>query len=161
MAYSKKTYEKIENVLEKMKWKYEVDEREDRCLIRTGMYMDEDRKISKIVILFNIQEDDVSVIATSAIKADTKNKVRMAEFLSRANDGLKDGNFEFDYDEGKIRYKSYIYVNGRDVEEDEILHSILVVASMWDVYGDGIVEVLGSEKEPKEIISKIEKVELE
>lgn len=160
MAYSKELRESVEKLLKELKWEYRINEYEDRCIFRLGVGLDEDIKISKISYVINVQEEDISIISSCTIKADIKNRIRMAEFICRANYGLKDGNFEFDYDDGTIRYKSYIYDDKKRIDENQIAHSIVVSTEMWIMYGNGIVDVLGSNKKPKDIIAQIEKVKM-
>jgi hypothetical protein len=47
-------------------------------------------------------------------------RLSMADFLTRANYGLKVGNFEMDFSDGEIRYKTSI-----NVENDQLTHAII------------------------------------
>lgn len=80
----------------------------------------------------------------------------LAEFLTRANYGLKIGNFELDFSDGEIRYKTSI-----DVENDRLSSAIisnLVYANMWtmDRYIPGIMAVIYANQTPVQAISDIE-----
>lgn len=80
----------------------------------------------------------------------------MAEFLHRANYGLRIGNFEIDYSDGEIRYKTSI-----DVEGDRLtpqLVKMLVYANLTtcDRYFGGIMKVLYTETAPFDAIQEIE-----
>lgn len=80
----------------------------------------------------------------------------VAEFLHRANFGLVLGNFEFDYDDGEIRFRT-----GMDVENVKVTLDLLVplvyanVAQMNRYFG-GLKQVLTTESTPEEIIRTIE-----
>ena len=79
-----------------------------------------------------------------------------AEFLTRANYGLKVGNFEMDMDDGEVRFKTSI-----DVEKAElsrVLVSNLVYANVWsmDRYLPGILSVIYGSETPQQAIEKIE-----
>ena len=37
-------------------------------------------------------------------------RLEVSEFLTRANHGLADGNFELDFDDGEVRFKSVLHV---------------------------------------------------
>ena len=66
----------------------------------------------------------------------------VAEFLHRANYGLKDGNFEMDYRDGEIRYKSFVNFKNIDVSEEVVGESIIVGAAMIDRYGKGLLKLM-------------------
>ena len=80
----------------------------------------------------------------------------VAEFLTRANYGLKVGNFEMDMDDGEVRYKTSI-----DVEKTELnktLVSNLVYCNVWtmDRYLPGILSVTYGSEMPQQAIVHIE-----
>ncbi len=80
----------------------------------------------------------------------------VAEFITRANYGMKIGNFEMDYNDGEVRYKTSV-----DVENDRlstVLISNLVYANVWtmDRYLSGLLSVIYSDVTPAEAIQKIE-----
>ena len=82
----------------------------------------------------------------------------MAEFLCRANYGVFNGNFEMDYDDGEIRYKSYVDCPGGMVpSEDQIGDSILVGINMQQIYLPGIKDVLFNGTHPKDALDKLQK----
>ena len=83
-------------------------------------------------------------------------RILLAEFLTRANYGLKVGNFEMDFSDGEIQYKTSI-----DVENDRLSNAIirnLVYANLWimDHYLPGILSVIYGDVTPVEAIQKLE-----
>lgn len=90
------------------------------------------------------------------VRAPEDKRRAMAEFITRANYGMVIGNFEMDFDDGEIRYKTSI-----DVEGAELLHPLLrqiVYANIviTDRYLPGIMRVLYSDSSPHEILLSIE-----
>ena len=80
----------------------------------------------------------------------------VGEFLTRANYGLKVGNFEMDYTDGEIRYKTSL-----DVENDRLSHALVsnhVNANLltMDHYISGILMVIYGDISPIDAIDKIE-----
>ena len=80
----------------------------------------------------------------------------MAEFITRANFGIKIGNFEMDYGDGEVRYKTSV-----DIENDKLTPALIsnhVYANIWtmDRYLPGILSVVYSDEAPSEAIQKIE-----
>lgn len=67
----------------------------------------------------------------------------MARFLSRANNGLRNGNFELDLDDGDISFKSFCCCRGLVAPSDEMVaESIQCPAAMFDKYEAGILGIL-------------------
>ena len=80
----------------------------------------------------------------------------IAEFITRANYGIKIGNFELDFNDGEVRYKTSI-----DVENDDLTPALIsnhVYANIWtmDRYLPGIMSVVYSDEAPVDAIQKIE-----
>ncbi|OLT59690.1 YbjN domain-containing protein [Moorena bouillonii] len=90
------------------------------------------------------------------VKAPENKHLAITEFITRANYGMIMGNFEFDLDDGEIRYKTSI-----DVKEDNLSLALIkpiVYANVMtmDEYLPGIMAVIESEVEVKEAILRIE-----
>lgn len=80
----------------------------------------------------------------------------IAEFLTRANYGMTIGNFELDFTDGEIRYKTSI-----DVEGDQLTYALIKTlaytnVSMMDEYLPGIRAVLENDIAPSDAIAEIE-----
>jgi hypothetical protein len=78
----------------------------------------------------------------------------VAEYLTRANFGLNIGNFEMDFEDGEVRYKTSI-----DVTEESLTFGLidpLVKASFvsMDDYLPGLKAVIAGEKTPKKAIEE-------
>ncbi|MBW4659722.1 MAG: YbjN domain-containing protein [Drouetiella hepatica Uher 2000/2452] len=83
-------------------------------------------------------------------------RLTMAEFLTRANYGLIIGNFEMDFDDGEIRYKTSIDVEGDLLTTDLIKQLVYANIMMMDHYLPGIQAVMDSRLSAAEAISQIE-----
>jgi hypothetical protein len=80
----------------------------------------------------------------------------IAEFLTRANYGLVIGNFELDFNDGEIRYKTSIDVEGGELTPqmiENLLHANLMT---MDRYFPGVMAVLYADADPAEAVRKIE-----
>jgi hypothetical protein len=90
------------------------------------------------------------------INAPEDKRQLVAEYISRANYGQLIGNFEMDFTDGEIRYKTSL-----DVENAELTSALihnLVYANVWsmDNYLPGIMSVVYAGVSPQEAIKKIE-----
>lgn len=80
----------------------------------------------------------------------------LAEFLSRANSGIILGNFELDFDDGEIRYKTSIDVTDDFLSQALIKQLVYANVGMMDDYLPGIRSVIAGEASPLETIRSIE-----
>jgi hypothetical protein len=90
------------------------------------------------------------------VNAPDSKRLAVAEFLTRANSGMIIGNFEMDFEDGEIRYKTSI-----DVEDDSLSSALikrLVYANvmMMDAYLPGIMSVIYGDVTPLDAIAQIE-----
>ncbi|MEH2097465.1 YbjN domain-containing protein [Nostoc sp.] len=83
-------------------------------------------------------------------------KQAVAEFLTRANYGLMIGNFELDFSDGEIRYKTSIDIVGDRLSFALIENLVYTNVTMMDEYLPGITFVIDGDASPKEAITKIE-----
>ena len=66
----------------------------------------------------------------------------MVKYLTMANYGLANGNFELDVRDGEIRYKTYVNCKGLESLPGQIIKdSILVGWYMMERYGNGIAAI--------------------
>jgi hypothetical protein len=74
------------------------------------------------------------------------------KFLIRANYGMMIGNFEMDFTDGEIRYKTSIDVEGDKLSSALIKRLVYANVMMMDEYLPGIVSVTEGDMEPKDAI---------
>ncbi|NLT95950.1 MAG: YbjN domain-containing protein [Clostridia bacterium] len=94
-----------------------------------------------------------SVFPAVASKEDYPNVI---EFLMRINSGLPVGNFELDFEDGEIKFKTYVDVGYGELDDTLLRQVIEGNITVMNTYYLGIKEIL-EEKTPAEIlIRKIE-----
>lgn len=117
-------------------------------------------KIQKINYVVDVHEDEIVVYGMCPIGADHTDAnamAQLAEFLCRANYGLKNGSFELDFRDGEIRYKSFIDCEEAMPSVKVIKNSIHCTAAMYKRYAPGIVDIIFAGCTAKEAIAKCEK----
>jgi len=82
----------------------------------------------------------------------------IAEFLTRANYGMTIGNFELDFNDGEIRFKTSIDVEGDRLAPALIKRLVYTNVAMMDEYLPGIKAVMEGET-PEEAIRAIEQAD--
>lgn len=90
------------------------------------------------------------------VNAPEGKRMAMAEFLVRANYGLVIGNFEMDFDDGEIRYKTSLDVRGDELSVSLVKNAVYMNVLMMDRYLPGIMAVLYGGVSPAEAIAQLE-----
>lgn len=90
------------------------------------------------------------------IIAPESQRLTVSEFIARANYGLTIGNFELDFRDGEIRYKTSV-----DIEDDKlsfagIKNLVYTNVNMMDKYLPGIISVIAGDVSPEFAINQID-----
>jgi hypothetical protein len=88
--------------------------------------------------------------------APEEKRQEIAEFITRANYGLKLGNFEMDYFDGEIRFKTSVDVEGGELTTDMINAQVYANVRTMDKFGPGIMAVLYGDVSPAAALARIE-----
>lgn len=153
--YSNEIASIIKKFLNEDDWKFFFDS--EKGVFRFGLRIS--GKMKDIDYLIRIHETDFTVYALSPVHADNDNAdcmARMAEFITRCNYGLRNGNWEMDYADGEVRYKSYVDVEGMTLSTETVKNSIYCIASMFERYGDGILSIIFGGASAEEAAKKCE-----
>lgn len=154
--YSNEIANVVKQFLTDDDWHYSFDE--ERGIFDFGLRVRS--KIQKIKYLIDVKEDEIVVYGICPIGADhddEKMMVQMAEFICRANFGLKNGCFEFDFRDGEIRYKSFIDCDKVLPSTEVVKNSIHCTAAMYKRYAAGITSIIFAGSSAKEAIAMCEK----
>jgi hypothetical protein len=103
-----------------------------------------------------VDQEQFVFYVIAPMKAPEAKRMAMAEFLTRANYGLFIGNFEMDFSDGEIRYKSSLDFEGVELSVPLITHAIYPAVNTMDEYLPGIMKVIASDETPEKIIAQIE-----
>ncbi|MBN1178254.1 MAG: YbjN domain-containing protein [Anaerolineae bacterium] len=104
------------------------------------------------------REEQSQVIFYSVMESNVPPEKRgaVAEYLTRANYGLYIGNFEMDFSDGEVRYKTSVDVEGGYLTHQMIKTLVYVNVMMMDKYLPGIMAVVYADKSPEEAVAAIE-----
>lgn len=154
--YSNEIASVVKQFLTDDDWHYSFDE--EHGIFDFGLRVRS--KIQKIKYFIDVEEDEMVVYGICPIGADCddeKMMAQMAEFICRANFGLKNGCFEFDFRDGEIRYKSFIDCNEVLPSTEVVKNSIHCTAAMYKRYAAGITSIIFTGNSAKEAIAMCEK----
>jgi hypothetical protein len=103
-----------------------------------------------------IEAEQFLCYVLAPIKAPEEVRPAVAEYLTRANYGLYIGNFEFDYSDGEIRYKSSLDFENATLTADLIRNTLYPALQMMDRYLPGLMKVAYGGAVPEQAIAEIE-----
>jgi len=80
----------------------------------------------------------------------------VAEFITRANYGMIVGNFELNFEDGEVRYKTSIDVGDADLSLVLIKQLVYPNVATMDHYIPGLMAVIYTDTSPADAIAKVE-----
>ncbi len=94
--------------------------------------------------------------ALAPVKVPEEARPAVAEYITRANYGLRIGNFEMDYNDGEVRYKSSLDFEDERLNANLIKHAIYPAVQTMDRYLPGLFNVIYGSDTPVEAITMVE-----
>ncbi|HHW98364.1 MAG TPA: YbjN domain-containing protein [Firmicutes bacterium] len=131
-------------------WSYDVVE--EGAAIRSGFSGDNGR----FPLYITVSRDRLMVRSLAPINTPAAKRAVMAEFLTRANYGMAIGNFEMDYNDGEIAYKTSITSGGQTISDRMIQDLVFINCLMMDKYFPGMMQVLYSGVDPEAAVAALE-----
>lgn len=102
------------------------------------------------------QQEQLIFYSICPLLAPENKRAAVAEFLTRANYGLFIGNFEMDFTDGEIRYKTSIDISSDELTLDAIQRLVYANVAMMDEYLPGIIAVVEKDALPVDAIVQVE-----
>jgi hypothetical protein len=96
------------------------------------------------------------VYSYSPVEVPPDRRLAVAELLTRANYGLRIGNFEMDLGDGEVRYKTSIDVTGDRLSQALVEHLLAANVAQMGRYLPGVVAVVEQGGRPEAVIETIE-----
>ncbi len=152
MAYSEKISNKIKEYLQVQDWGYTFDEIGGMFTVEAELSC----KLDAALVVYQVTED--GFLCYTTIMDDTPLEMIhvMGEYLHRANYGLPNGNFELDYEDGSIHFKTYFDCPEEVVTEKQLSDSMAIGLTVFDHYGNGIYKILHGTSAARELIAETE-----
>lgn len=141
----------IEAYLRDDEWHYTLDK--ENNVIRCGVNLN--NRLQECKIIIDIREDKYLVYGLINLNCDEPNKDQMAKLISMINYGLIFGNFELDYSDGEVRYKTATNCKNNIPSKEIIEDSIMIPAFMFNRFGNAIIEVMFGIKDAQEAFDDI------
>ena len=110
----------------------------------------------RVVAHVNIELEQLYCYACSPTMVPESRRREVAEYLTRANYGLRIGNFEMDLRDGEVRYKSSVDFEGVGLSHQLIRTTLYPAVGTFDRYYPGLLRVSDEGADPESVIATIE-----
>jgi len=146
------TYERLINLLDEREVRYSnnddnqsvwADLRGDVAMYRVVAHVDEEAELFQ-------------VFGYAPIRIPEGSRPAIAETVARANYGLRVGKFEFDVDQGEMRFHASQVLTEDGVDDAVIDRLISTTMSMLDMYLPAVLSVIYGNELPKDAIRCVE-----
>jgi hypothetical protein len=127
---------------------------QDKTIYRVGFAGNNGDTLCYAQVRVDLEQFLFYVIAPTKVPEAERGAV--AEFITRANYGLRIGNFELDYSDGEVRYKSSLDFEGEPLTVPLIKNAMYPAVQTMDRYLPGLMSVVYGNKSPSEAITEIE-----
>lgn len=155
MSYSLDLAHRVEEYLNSQEWHFDFDG--ERGNFKFGMNIDS--KVKNVDMRILMGDDFFTVYGTVPMRADENDFLTMrslGEYFSRANYGLRTGNFEIDFNDGEMRYKASLFAPDQLPTLRMVERVVDMPFVMWRRYGNGMISVLYGGGEPAKEIEQAE-----
>ena len=153
-SYNENIAAAIKKFFEDDEWHFDFNEEEG--VFKCGLAVH--GKLGDVQVVVTVGSNDFTCYHILRIKASEDVRAAVAEYITRANYGLKLGNFEMDFRDGEIRYKAYDMTSEAEEAPDEeiIRRCIYVGGAMVSRYGDPLLKVMFGFADPDEAVAEAE-----
>lgn len=141
--------------LESQGWRYETV-KDDGGMYVAKLGMNLKNKLRSVQMFCSADDTHIQSFAISPISASEDAYDSVVDFITRANYGLKQGNFEFDHRDGEVRYQSALVSIDGVPTHANVERVVDIPFLMFQKYGDGLVKVLMGYGDPEQEIRLIE-----
>ena len=152
--YSTKLMQIAQKNLDKQNIKYDSDD--DNGILTIKLPLGKDSMLNSDTTRVIILSSAIVSYSIPPISANESKMDAVAEFITRANYGLRKVNFELDYNDGEIKCKCFNHWENQSPTEEEIDDVMFFPHYMWQKYGNGLSKVIFGDANPKLVIDEIE-----
>ena len=125
----------------------------------TYAFILEDDEQDRTLNCLAIASEDLQQLLFYSIFPETAESDHLAEvmmFVTKANYGMQVGNFELDLDDGEVRFKTSVDVEGVEVGNQLIENLVAMNFSTMNTYYGGLAEVVAGKSTAAAAIAKVE-----
>ncbi len=147
----------ILDFFEEENWNYEL--REDSFSIMLSFEFEGENGSWNCISDIRPMPEEFYFYSICPISIPKEKYLCITEFITRVNFGIYFGNFEFDFENGLIRYKTSLDVKGGGISKTLVKRLVYSNVYAMDTYISGIKMLVTQDLLPVEVIKMLEEVE--
>jgi hypothetical protein len=93
------------------------------------------------------------------IDVPEEKRAEASEYLTRANFGMEIGNFDMNYAEGVVQFRTSVDIEGGELSPKMIQNLAYINVMVTDQYLPGLVMVVEGDATPQEAVERVENTE--
>lgn len=148
MAYNQQLADSLLDVFESSGMHAKFEEKDDFGLFSLRVKLHCRLQSAQMLVL--VRNDNFSTVTQIPLSADEDHRLAVAEYLTRVNFNMRNGNFELNMEDGEIRFKTYMCIGDGALNPKAARVMIMLPFLMLERFGDGLLEVLFGFKSPSE-----------
>lgn len=102
------------------------------------------------------EQQRFSFYSVCPVHAPEDKLMAVAELVTRINYGMAVGNFELDFEDGEVRFRTSIDVEGDRLSAALVERLAMTNVAVMDIYLPGIMKVIYSDIAPAEVVAQID-----
>lgn len=115
-----------------------------------------DSELSSLGFVIRAENGMLMFRSVLPVKAEESSRAVVAEYLLRANYGMKNGCFDFDFNDGEISFRVFLYCADAVPTKKQVFYAMKLSIAMVKRYDDGLLKVMHGNENPAEVIRQIE-----
>jgi hypothetical protein len=114
-------------------------------------------KLRTCRVLVDVKDDGIICYAYSPLGVDAgPSRLAVGEYITRANYGIINGNFEMDFRDGEVRYKTYLRCDDCMPSLEDVKTCIFINITTFLRYANGLFSVIAGCATPEEAVAEAE-----
>ena len=109
----------------------------------------------KWVVAFTVKEPSrrLAIYSLYPQKVPVEQRANVAELMSRLNYQLLIGNFEMDFEDGELRYRTSLEAQSQELNQSRLRELMLANVKVMDYYWTGIQQVIAGDQTPQQVVT--------
>ncbi|MDA8229040.1 MAG: YbjN domain-containing protein [Desulfitobacterium hafniense] len=122
-------------------WEFEFDDRNEIFRLEVSGLN------SEFICFIIADEEQESLICNTYIHEQIPfhKRSEICEFMNRLNYELANGNFEMDMEDGEVRFRTYLDLEGSQPSKEQVLNLIWTGSQIFDTYFPGFMKIINED----------------
>ena len=95
----------------------------------------------RVITHVNVELEQLYIYVMAEVNIPEETRMAVGEFMTRANYGMRIGNFEIDLNDGEVRYKSSLDFEGQPLTARLVHNAIYPAVTTMDRYFPSLMKV--------------------